>query len=67
MSAWWRELQPWPDDMHFEDVETEKIIEQHMPLRPVLGAYGCASAMCVAARFAEGEIDGRLGTKLSWK
>jgi hypothetical protein len=56
----YRERQHWPSGMAFENVQGEKIIERAMPPRPVTGAIGCSGAVCVGARFAEGEIDGRL-------
>ena len=56
-----RELRPWPSGIRFSDARSERVIEQAMPPRPVVRAYGSSGAMCVQARFAESEIDGRLG------
>jgi hypothetical protein len=48
-----RERRPWPTDLHFEDGETEKVIEQHLPPRPITHCYGCAGELCATSRFAE--------------
>jgi hypothetical protein len=47
--------------VRFTDTRTERIIDRRRPPKPVAQAYGSAAAMCVAARFAGSELDGRLG------
>jgi len=55
-----RERRPWPQGMRFTDARTERIVDQRPP-RPVAQAYGSSGAMCTEARFAEGEVNRRLG------
>jgi hypothetical protein len=56
----YRERQAWPAGVRFENARAERVIDQRMPPRPTPEAYGSSGAMCVGARFAESELDGRL-------
>jgi hypothetical protein len=56
-----RQRRPWPADLHYEDVKTERVIEQHLPTRPVVIAHNSTGAMCAEAQFAEGEVADRAG------
>jgi hypothetical protein len=49
--------QPWPKGVRFSDARTERILDQRRPPKPVAQSYGSAGAACVAARFAESEVD----------
>ena len=59
---WWRPRRPWPSSMHFEDGETERVIDRAMPLPELpVGTYVSTGAWCVASTFAEeGEVDARV-------
>jgi hypothetical protein len=61
MRSTFLQLQPWPADLHYDDVRTERVIEQHLPSRPVVVAYNSTAAICAEALFAEGELAGRAG------
>jgi hypothetical protein len=62
LTPWWKLRKPWPIDLHFEDGETERVLDRTMPLPELsVGTYGCTGAMCVASTFAEeGEVDARV-------
>jgi hypothetical protein len=61
MASEWRQLAPWPDDLRFHDTRTERILETQMPPRPVVSVFASTGSMCTAARFAESELDARVG------
>jgi hypothetical protein len=55
---WFEPLQPWPPGMRFEDGPVEPVVGRYLPPPPApIGAYGGSGRMCIAARFAEPEID----------
>ena len=49
----WRQRRPWPADLRFTSVKTERVIERALPPRPVRWQSGNSSAMCTDARFSE--------------
>ena len=56
---WWREVQPWPPGVLFEDGPCEEVIDQGpLPWPIFAGLIGCASGWAADSRFAEPEIDG---------
>jgi hypothetical protein len=59
---WWRLRRPWPGNPHFEDGETERVLDRTMPPPELpVGTYASTGALCTESRFAEGEFDDRVG------
>jgi hypothetical protein len=57
---WWRLRKPWPADLWYEDAETEKVIVQHLPPKPVAPTYGSTGQLCLQSPFAEGGLTPRV-------
>ena len=55
------QIRPWPEGMRFGDVRTERVIEQHLPPRPItVPVYGCSARACADAPLAENVVDERV-------
>jgi hypothetical protein len=60
--AWWTPRRPWPGSMHFEDGETERVLDRMLPLPELpAGTYVSTGELCIESQFAEGEYDDRVG------
>jgi hypothetical protein len=61
MRGAFRQLQPWPADYTTRTWKLSGLSSSTLPARPVVIAYNSTGAMCAEARFAVGEVEGRVG------
>ena len=57
----WVQRRPWPRNLRFTDAATERVIEQHLPPRPItVPLYGCSAGACADAPLDESIVDERV-------